>query len=122
MGMPIILTEIKNANLKGLISSVYADLLEFIFTNSSSISIFSQIQAASVYFHKFKQHQYIFTNSSSISIFETKELTFVNDCFKYERNEEIGHYRQTLIKKAIFVTVYIIHPVTFNSFMRPEKY
>ena len=30
-------------------------------------------------------------------VFETKELTFVNDCFKYERNEEIGHYRQTLI-------------------------
>jgi len=29
-------------------------------------------------------------------VFETKELTFVNDCFKYERNEEIGHYRQTL--------------------------
>ena len=66
-GLRSILTEIKNANLKGLISSVYADLLEF-----------------------------IFTNSSSISIFETKELTFVNDCFKYERNEEIGHYRQTL--------------------------
>jgi len=32
-------------------------------------------------------------------VFETKELTFVNDCFKYERNEEIGHYRQTLIKQ-----------------------
>jgi len=30
-------------------------------------------------------------------VFETKELTFVSDCFKYERNEEIGHYRQTLI-------------------------
>ncbi len=29
-------------------------------------------------------------------VFEAKELTFVNDCFKYERNEEIGHYRQTL--------------------------
>ena len=32
-------------------------------------------------------------------VFETKELTFVNDCFKYERNEEIGHYRQTLNNK-----------------------
>jgi len=32
-------------------------------------------------------------------VFETKELTLVNDCFKYERNEEIGHYRQTLINK-----------------------
>jgi len=29
-------------------------------------------------------------------VFETKELTFVSDCFKYEHNEEIGHYRQTL--------------------------
>lgn len=29
-------------------------------------------------------------------MFETKELTFVNDCFKQERNEGIGHYRQTL--------------------------
>jgi len=32
-------------------------------------------------------------------VFETKELTFVNDCFKYEPNEEIEHYRQTLINK-----------------------
>ena len=32
-------------------------------------------------------------------VFETKELTFVSDCFKYEHNEEIGHYRQTLIKE-----------------------
>jgi len=39
-------------------------------------------------------------------VFETKELTFVNDCFKYERNEEIGHYRQTLfnvkLRKSCF--------------------
>jgi len=34
-------------------------------------------------------------------VFETKELTFVSDCFKYERNEEIGHYRQTLYKDCI---------------------
>ena len=27
-----------------------------------------------------------------------KEFTFVNDCFSSERNEEIGHYGQTLIK------------------------
>ena len=30
-------------------------------------------------------------------VFKIKEFTFVNDCFKYERNEEIGHYGQTLI-------------------------
>ena len=29
-------------------------------------------------------------------VFKIKEFTFVNDCFKYERNEEIGHYGQTL--------------------------
>ena len=29
-------------------------------------------------------------------ILKTKELTHVNDCFEYERNEVIGHYRQTL--------------------------
>jgi len=32
-------------------------------------------------------------------VFETKELTSVSDWFKYERKEEIGHYRQTLINR-----------------------
>jgi len=30
-------------------------------------------------------------------VFKIKEFTFVNDCFKYERNEETGHYGQILI-------------------------
>ncbi len=30
-------------------------------------------------------------------VFKIKEFTHVNDCFKYEHNEEIGHYGQTLI-------------------------
>jgi len=25
-------------------------------------------------------------------VFKINEFTFVNDCFKYERNEETGHY------------------------------
>jgi len=29
-------------------------------------------------------------------VFKIKEFTLVNDCFKYERNAEIGHYGQTL--------------------------
>ena len=29
-------------------------------------------------------------------VFKTKEFTFVNDCFKDEQNEEIGHYGQAL--------------------------
>jgi hypothetical protein len=31
-------------------------------------------------------------------VFKTKDFTFVNDCFKYERNEEIRHYGQTLLR------------------------
>ncbi len=30
-------------------------------------------------------------------IFEIKELTFVNNYFKHEHNEEIGYFRQALI-------------------------
>ncbi len=30
-------------------------------------------------------------------VFKIKEFTFVNDCFKDEHREEIGHYGQTLI-------------------------
>ena len=37
-------------------------------------------------------------------VFKIKEFTFVNDCFKYERNEEIGHYGQTLIRICNNVT------------------
>jgi hypothetical protein len=33
-------------------------------------------------------------------VFKTKDFTFVNDCFKYERNEEIRHYGQTLNNKT----------------------
>ena len=29
-------------------------------------------------------------------VFKNKEFTFVNDCFKDEYNEEIGHYGQAL--------------------------
>lgn len=31
-------------------------------------------------------------------VLRSGELTVVNDCFQYERNEEIGHYRQTINK------------------------
>jgi len=51
-------------------------------------------------------------------VFETKELTFVNDCFKYERNEEIGHYRQTLSKvtlQTIFLRILLL-PLHKRSF------
>ena len=30
-------------------------------------------------------------------VLKVKEFTYVNDWFQNERNEEIGHYRQTLI-------------------------
>ena len=30
-------------------------------------------------------------------VFKIKEFTFVNDCFKVEHNEEIGHFGQILI-------------------------
>jgi hypothetical protein len=33
-------------------------------------------------------------------VFEIKELTFVNDCFKHERNEEIGVLSQALSSMA----------------------
>ena len=39
--------------------------------------------------------------NEACGILKNKELTFVNDCFEYERNEDIGHYRQTLIMKTI---------------------
>ena len=32
-------------------------------------------------------------------VLKAKEFTFVNDWFQNERNEEIGHYRQTLNRK-----------------------
>ncbi len=35
-------------------------------------------------------------------VFKTKEFTIVNDCFKDEHNEEIGHYGQGLIKEWLF--------------------
>ena len=31
-------------------------------------------------------------------VFKTKEFTIVNDCFKNEHNEEIGHSGQALIR------------------------
>jgi len=40
-------------------------------------------------------------------VFETKELTFVKDCFKYERNEEIGHYRQTLFNAVTLLNTIV---------------
>ncbi len=43
--------------------------------------------------------------NKACEILKIKELTFVNDCFEYERNEVIGHYRQTLIKHFPFLYV-----------------
>jgi len=37
-------------------------------------------------------------------VFKIKEFTFVNDCFKDEHNEEIGHYVQTLTSLFFKVT------------------
>jgi hypothetical protein len=34
-------------------------------------------------------------------VFKARELTFVNDCFKHERNEEIGVLYQALNKSEI---------------------
>ena len=34
-------------------------------------------------------------------VLKVKEFTKVNDCFQHERNEEIGHYGQTLFSPII---------------------
>ena len=34
-------------------------------------------------------------------MFESRELTFANDCFKHERNEEIGVLYQALDKNRV---------------------
>jgi hypothetical protein len=39
---------------------------------------------------------FIMFEFEACEVFKTKDFTFVNDCFKYERNEEIRHYGQTL--------------------------
>ncbi|OFY31315.1 MAG: hypothetical protein A2X01_11015 [Bacteroidetes bacterium GWF2_35_48] len=41
---------------------------------------------------------------------ETKEFTFVNDCFQFESNAAIGHYGQTLITHNLFYYEKIINP------------
>jgi len=39
--------------------------------------------------------------SKACEVLKVKEFTKVNDCFQHERNEAIGHYRQTLISRFL---------------------
>ena len=52
--------------------------------------------------------------NEACEILKTKELTFVNDCFEYERNEVIGHYRQILSSDGIYRT--FVHYSTIIDF------
>ena len=62
-------------------------------------------------------------------VLKYNKFTVVNVCFQYKRNEEIGHYRQTLINKhmQLYNTKQIVKqfiaPDYFNgessSFARP---
>jgi hypothetical protein len=36
-------------------------------------------------------------------VLKIKEFTFVNDCFQNKRNEEIGHYGQTLFSGILLL-------------------
>jgi hypothetical protein len=51
---------------------------------------------------------FIMFEFEACEVFKTKDFTFVNDCFKYERNEEIRHYGQTLTNnRTLFYSVMV---------------
>jgi len=50
-------------------------------------------------------------------VLKAKESTFVNDWFQYERNEEIGHYRQSLINQNNQLSYTKKHPITWVLFV-----
>jgi len=52
-------------------------------------------------------------------VFKIKEFTFVNDCFKDEHNEEIGHYGQTLtiFHRLVFPVFFSLNWTCSGSFV-----
>ncbi len=59
--------------------------------------------------------------NKACEILKTKELTSVNDCFEYERNAVIGHYRQTLVSFHFYLLKYPSSLFHVAGRKNPEK-